>query len=1098
MTSYKTPPEFVGKTYEVWRREVTLWQHVTDLKKDKQAAAVALSLKGALRDIAISMNLNELNTDDGMSILLAELDKHFKKEACDLAFDAYKKFEGFQRMPDQSMLDYIIEFEKRYNEMKTYDMELPVNVRGCKLLESAGLDQREKQIVLSSASALEYPKIQSSLKRIFGSLSFVNDGESASSTTVKTEVFVATKGPGKNWGKSKFSKSSVSKKKNPIGKDGKVTRCIVCGSIFHYAGSCPDSTRKKNSEVNLSEATDIADDPSPEESLITIALIAGSRLLKEAFNFAILDTACTGSICGQTWLDRYLHCLPEKKRKLVVLQDSNTSIMFGDMKKQSADFKVVLPIEIAGRLCNLAADVVSSDLPLLMSKAALKKAGAVIDTNNDSLLIFGKKVKLKTTSSGHYILPLLPPGDLVSTAFISEHENDILTSKELRKLHIQFGHCSLNSLSKLLKCANAKFVIEDVQRVIGECEVCKKTALPRRKPIVSLPLASEPNEVIAMDLHQLDTNLWYLHIICLFSRFSVAVAIRSKKAEVIIGGLVNSWISIFGPPSKSILTDNGGEFANEQLATFAEAFSFSLMTTAAYSPFSNGLCERHNRTLTEIFNKVSKEYPSFDVNTKLSLACCAKNNQFNNHGFTPSQIMLGRNPIGPSVISCKLPALNEREGVHNYVENLLALFNRTKSCFAEAEASERIRRALRHNVRGSTSCECGDIVYYRRQQSRNWKGPARVIGKDGKVIFLRHGSAVVRAHETDVLLENSVDVSPHNVHCPPPDSVTSSQNQVQVGHSEEEYSGDKVPKTTESTCDRIETPDVEKLNIRDSNDAETLSAEKNSMGEEESSDNIGYAPLIKPESHDDENQSSEVISHQNLGKPPKINSRICCRSNKNGFEEQDFVAKILSRAGKATGKYKNSYNIEYESPEWAQGQQACLDLEKDVESWEPIEDSEIFLTDLQSTVFQNAKDNEIMSWKTNDVYSVVPDTGQKKMRTRWILTMKKTHGRSELIPKARLVVKGYNEDLEKPERESPVIARESVKVFLSICSVKKWTPSTIDVKTAFYKVNLLTEKSMFYPLESIAPRKKYGSSRNQYTVCRMHPCNGIYALKKSF
>ena len=144
MTSYKTPPEFVGKTYEVWRREVTLWQHVTDLKKDKQAAAVALSLKGALRDIAISMNLNELNTDDGMSILLAELDKHFKKEACDLAFDAYKKFEGFQRMPDQSMLDYIIEFEKRYNEMKTYDMELPVNVRGCKLLESAGLDQREK------------------------------------------------------------------------------------------------------------------------------------------------------------------------------------------------------------------------------------------------------------------------------------------------------------------------------------------------------------------------------------------------------------------------------------------------------------------------------------------------------------------------------------------------------------------------------------------------------------------------------------------------------------------------------------------------------------------------------------------------------------------------------------------------------------------------------------------------------------------------------------------------------------------------------------------------------------------------------------------
>ena len=51
--------------------------------------------------------------------------------------------------------------------------------------------------------------------------------------------------------------------------------------------------------------------------------------------------------------------------------------------------------------------------------------------------------------------------------------------------------------------------------------------------------------------------------------------------------------------------------------------------------------------------------------------------------------------------------------------------------------------------------------------------------------------------------------------------------------------------------------------------------------------------------------------------------------------------------------------------------------------------------------------------------------------------------------KARLVVKGFTEDLPRHEKESPVVTREVIKVFLSIAANSCWSPKSIDIKTAF-------------------------------------------------
>ena len=41
-------------------------------------------------------------------------------------------------------------------------------------------------------------------------------------------------------------------------------------------------------------------------------------------------------------------------------------------------------------------------IPLLLSKESLAKAGAMIDIGKDHIMMFGQKINIQTTSTGHF------------------------------------------------------------------------------------------------------------------------------------------------------------------------------------------------------------------------------------------------------------------------------------------------------------------------------------------------------------------------------------------------------------------------------------------------------------------------------------------------------------------------------------------------------------------------------------------------------------------------------------------------------------------------------------------------------------------------
>ena len=61
---------------------------------------------------------------------------------------------------------------------------------------------------------------------------------------------------------------------------------------------------------------------------------------------------------------------------------------------------------IAGRHGVVRAAIIKGKAPLLISRIALKKIGAVMDFSKDELRVFGKAIPMSTNEAGQYMIPV--------------------------------------------------------------------------------------------------------------------------------------------------------------------------------------------------------------------------------------------------------------------------------------------------------------------------------------------------------------------------------------------------------------------------------------------------------------------------------------------------------------------------------------------------------------------------------------------------------------------------------------------------------------------------------------------------------------------
>ena len=190
------------------------------------------------------------------------------------------------------MVDYIIEFEHRYNKLCKFKMELTDAVLAFKLLHTAGLNVKDKQLALTACPSVSFVDVMRMSEDAAYLTRYTGRRENRSNLQPLQTVFQGT---------------------NPLDQDGRRTRCAVCQNTYHWAKDCPN----KKEYVKLTKDEGIKNVEECNITLFSNVLSATEIFMVEALGSAVMDTACTRTVCGEKWLDDYISELPQSELQKV-------------------------------------------------------------------------------------------------------------------------------------------------------------------------------------------------------------------------------------------------------------------------------------------------------------------------------------------------------------------------------------------------------------------------------------------------------------------------------------------------------------------------------------------------------------------------------------------------------------------------------------------------------------------------------------------------------------------------------------------------------------------------------------------------------------
>ena len=241
-------PRLTGSTnYELWKLQTQAWTVITELSKEKQAVAVALSLpeddKRKIKEKVFG-ELDVLNSENGMSVLFELLDRYLLEDELMNSWNKFEDFEKFERKHGQNIREYVADFDLKFRKLEKIHIKLPSEILAFKLLRNANLSKQERMLVLSGVNFAKkenmYQQTKHSLIKYMGDLT---EERAGMGLNVRLE-------PG--WKKlvsCSYKKGSVEhgsngvmkKKLNPLGLNGQILLCKSCGSYRHFVADCPDS-----------------------------------------------------------------------------------------------------------------------------------------------------------------------------------------------------------------------------------------------------------------------------------------------------------------------------------------------------------------------------------------------------------------------------------------------------------------------------------------------------------------------------------------------------------------------------------------------------------------------------------------------------------------------------------------------------------------------------------------------------------------------------------------------------------------------------------------------------------------------------------------
>ena len=1096
MSKSLEPPSFVSETksYAEYKVDLQRWSRICAIDKKLQAELVVYRLDGHPSRIKEKVN-TQLGTslegnEDGLAELIKFFDKIYLKDDMADTWDKFCQFSDFEKSPNQSMSEFIAEWENCYHKMKNVECEYSDLILAFKLLQASRLNEMDTKLVLTGVNYKEgkakkdmLEQVKESLKKFKGRSVVVLDEKRTvqiNDTLVSDmeEVLISKgwKPPMKERRRSRSvspprsipktnNNNNYKGRKNMLGADRLPMKChncrcdhttkCNCPCVYHFANKCPSggegskgklaaSTKDahKAAQLGLFVKTNIYSKEEntfvAEEEELTLVMnesLEDLALLTVEKSYVLIDCACPSTVTGKEWMNQFFNSLNEEDKSKVSVEESMKVYKFGGGERRKSLGKVVFPCYFAGGNVKITTEVVEADFPLLIGNTLLKRAKAILHFDEAKAVIMGKEVQMKETDSGHFSLAIESPkpdctymkndcylNSVNSVETFINSAEEPLSLKDIQKLHHYFGHVPRRKLEDLIKNSNkwTDEIKNHLDYIELHCRSCKMNQKAQPRPATALPRSSKFNQVVTLDLKKYeDGNYKYiLYVVDWFSRLTVGSLIANKMPSTVGAEIMKKWIAPMGKMDM-LHSDRGGEFCCEELTEISEYLSVRSSFTAAYSPNQNGVNERNHAICDGMMKKMRMEDPSLSAEVALIWALAAKNSLENVSGFSPFQIVFGESPKLPSVYTAGPPGLEEVVMSKAVADHINAL-HLAREAYISGESDRVIKTALKQRIyKRGHDINQGDWIYFKNREK--WEGPVKVCAKDGKSLY------AVRAGRLLTINSDHADIALFEG-----EFLESGDNK----ETSKETDGVDSTENKDGDLDLNE----QAAEVRDENPIEVQNENENDMVNNNVPGNETH--------NNNENNNNNNNNNNNKTNIHRNDSIRFKRTRESSWEE----GKVISQAGKASGKYRDWWNIQNNDTGHIQaenlGEVAEVEKVDDVAA----EETQTFVMTIPRYLHNDkrckkAKEKELDAWDFFEVYREVPDEGQPRIGTNWVITEKVINGEPGV--KARLTVRGDQEEKVGVRKDSPTVRKGNVKIFCTVAAKEHWDIKSIDGTSAF-------------------------------------------------
>ena len=217
------------------------------------------------------------------------------------------------------------------------------------------------------------------------------------------------------------------------------------------------------------------------------------------------------------------------------------------------------------------------------------------------------------------------------------------------------GHCGARrTLVRLREKFDWPGVTVDVAKYVSSCDACQRAVSKGRVPPVPLapvPIIGTPFHRVAIDLvgpispPSEKGHRYILTVIDVATRYPEAVPMKDITSTDVAEALLTVFSRV-GFPAQ-ILSDQGPQFDSHLMKEFVNLCGSRGVRTSPYHPQANGIIERFHSTIKAMLRKVASDRPRDWDRFLPSLLFACRELPSETTGFSPFQLLFGREVRGP-------------------------------------------------------------------------------------------------------------------------------------------------------------------------------------------------------------------------------------------------------------------------------------------------------------------------------------------------------------------------------------------------------------------------------------------------------------------